>query len=203
MPRITQRQQRFIEEFQVDHNATQAAVRAGYSPRSATALGSRLAQKPQIAAAIAAAQDARSVRTDISIDDAIYELSLVAFSDISNYIVGVQGRLTVAPGVSLDALRALAHGSVKVQRSPDGLSASVDIRMWNKLDALKMIGTHLGLWTPAEVPPSDPGQGLAALLASAQEAARERLTQRIAQVAERDADAEDDDGPWESVPTAP
>ena len=203
MPRITQRQQRFIEEFQVDHNATQAAIRAGYSPRSANALGPRLAQKPQIASAIKAAQDASCERVHITTDATLYELSLVAFSDIANYMVDVQGMLTVAPGVSLDALRALAHGSVKVQRSPDGLSASVDIRLWNKLDALKMIGTHLGLWTPVEAPTPDTGTGLAVLLASAQEAARERLTQRVEQLAEREADAEDDDGPWAPVGTAP
>lgn len=202
--RITSRQQRFIEELQADGNATQAAIRAGYAKRHANKIGPRLAAKPQIAAAIAAAQDARSARTDISIDDTLHELSLVAFSSIADYVVSGQGALTTADGVHPDAVRALAVGHVKITRSRDGLSFSTHIRLWNKLDALKMIGAHLGLWQPpADAPTPDTGTGLAVLLASAQEAARERLVARVEQLARREADADDQDGPWESVPTGP
>jgi hypothetical protein len=62
---LTQKQQRFMEEYCVDLNATQAAIRAGYSPSSAYSIGSENLKKPEIVEAIQVAQDA--VSTDVKI----------------------------------------------------------------------------------------------------------------------------------------
>ncbi|HEX2726528.1 MAG TPA: terminase small subunit, partial [Beijerinckiaceae bacterium] len=51
-PGLTPKQQRFVVEYAVDHNATQAAVRAGYSPRYAHPIGSRLKRHKRVGAAI-------------------------------------------------------------------------------------------------------------------------------------------------------
>lgn len=52
LPRLTDRQRRFVEEFMIDFCATRAAIRAGYSSRNAGKIGPRLRRKPQVAAAI-------------------------------------------------------------------------------------------------------------------------------------------------------
>src|SRR5262245_50906044 len=65
---LSAKQVRFIEEYLVDLNATQAALRAGYSPRTAYRTGSENLRKPQIDAAITAAMAARSDRTGITQD---------------------------------------------------------------------------------------------------------------------------------------
>lgn len=71
MSRMTPRQQRFVDEYLVDLNATQAAIRAGYSKRTARSIGEENLTKPDISAAIQAAQAARSARVQVSQDEVL------------------------------------------------------------------------------------------------------------------------------------
>ncbi len=74
---MTPRQRRFVEEYLVDLNATQAAKRAGYNP----GWGRELVHKPEVAAAIEKAQAKRAQRTRVSADRVVTELAKVAFGD--------------------------------------------------------------------------------------------------------------------------
>jgi phage terminase small subunit len=65
---MTPKQQRFVDEYLVDLNATQAAIRAGYSERTAYSIGEENLRKPEIKAAIQKAMDARSERTAVNAD---------------------------------------------------------------------------------------------------------------------------------------
>lgn len=65
---LTPRQQRFVDEYLLDLNATQAAARAGYSKRTAKAQGSRLLTNVAIQAAVSEAQQNRAERTELSQD---------------------------------------------------------------------------------------------------------------------------------------
>jgi phage terminase small subunit len=65
---LTDKQRRFVEEHLIDGNATQAAIRAGFSQKTAAAAGARLLRNVKVAAALAAAQQARSERTQITAD---------------------------------------------------------------------------------------------------------------------------------------
>ena len=76
---MTPKQKRFCEEYLVDLNATQAAVRAGYSPASAASIGSENLIKPEIRARIDKAQAERSKRTGINADRVLRELGRIAF----------------------------------------------------------------------------------------------------------------------------
>ena len=71
---MTPKQQRFVEEYLVDLNATQAAIRSGYSPRTAKAIGHENLTKPDVSTAIAEAQFQRSMRTEITADWVVKEL---------------------------------------------------------------------------------------------------------------------------------
>lgn len=66
--RLTAKQQRFVEEYLIDLNATKAAVRAGFSAKTAEQQGYQLLQKTLVAQAIQQGMDARSERTEISAD---------------------------------------------------------------------------------------------------------------------------------------
>ncbi|MGU3387264.1 terminase small subunit [Methylobacterium sp. D53M] len=68
---LTDKQQRFVEEYLVDLNATQAAIRAGYSEATAYSIGNENLSKPEIAEAIATAQAARSERTKVTADEVL------------------------------------------------------------------------------------------------------------------------------------
>ncbi len=64
---MSPKQQRFVEEYLVDHNATQAAIRAGYSEKTAYSIGHENLKKPEIAAAIAAGEARLRRKTEVSI----------------------------------------------------------------------------------------------------------------------------------------
>jgi phage terminase small subunit len=65
---LTSKQKRFIEEYLIDLNATQAAIRAGYSRKTAYAIGSENLTKPEVKAALQAAQASVTTKTKITKD---------------------------------------------------------------------------------------------------------------------------------------
>ena len=81
---LTPKQQRFVEEYLVDLNATQAAVRAGYSAKTADQQGSRLLANVKVSDAVAAAQAARSQRTKIDADWVLRTLAEEKAADLAD-----------------------------------------------------------------------------------------------------------------------
>ena len=84
MIHLNSKQQRFVEEYLIDLNATQAAIRAGYSPKTANVIGSENLAKPEISNAISRAMAERSRRTGISQDRVVQELAKIAFVNITD-----------------------------------------------------------------------------------------------------------------------
>jgi len=79
---LTAKQRRFVEEYLVDLNATQAAIRAGYSPRSAKQTAAALLLKPHVQAAISALQSERTQRTQIDADYVLQRLVEIDQMDV-------------------------------------------------------------------------------------------------------------------------
>lgn len=138
---MTKKQKRFCEEYLIDLNATQAAIRAGYSPDTAKAIGCENLTKPDIRAHIDRAMAERSKRTGVNADRVIQELAKIAFVNATDAI-----DLKTAT-VKEDALPedTAAIQSVKVKTfGEDGLER--EIKMADKLKALEMLGRHLGMF---------------------------------------------------------
>ena len=85
MPELTEKQKRFVYEYLIDLNATQAAIRAGYSPKTAYSMGQRLLKKVEIQAAIQEAMSERQKRTEITQDKVLEEIGKVAFHDAADH----------------------------------------------------------------------------------------------------------------------
>ena len=68
MANLTPKQQRFVEEYLIDQNATQAAIRAGYSEKTAQEIGSENLSKPMVAKAIAEAQEKLSNKAQVTVE---------------------------------------------------------------------------------------------------------------------------------------
>ncbi len=83
---LTDKQLRFVEEYLVDLNATQAAIRAGYSAKTAGSVGQENLTKPEIAEAISAAQLRRSQRTAITADTVLARWWEIANADPNELI---------------------------------------------------------------------------------------------------------------------
>ena len=91
--RFTPRQVLFIREYLVDRNATAAAKRAGYSPKSAHAQGHRLLKDAEIVNKIQRAVNARAKRLDATADRLVQELMRIVTADIRD-VVRVEGTAT-------------------------------------------------------------------------------------------------------------
>ena len=85
------RQEQFVAEYLVDLNATQAAIRAGYSEKTARQQGARLLSNVYIQAAIAQARQEQQQRTQITADSVVKEAALIAFADARELVQHVGG----------------------------------------------------------------------------------------------------------------
>lgn len=138
---MTQKQKRFIEEYLIDLNATQAAIRAGYSPDTAQQTGSENLSKPVIRAQIDRAMAERSKRTGVNAERVVQELAKIAFVNAAEVIDPKTAT------VKEDALPedTAAIQSVKVKTfGEDGLER--EIKMADKIKALELLGKHLGMF---------------------------------------------------------
>ena len=138
---MTEKQKRFVEEYLIDLNATQAAIRAGYSPDTAKSIGSENLTKPDITAQIARAMAERSRRTGVNADRVIMELAKIAFVNANDVIDPKTA--TIKEGALPEDTAAIQ--SVKVKTfGEDGLER--EIKMADKLKALELLGKHLGMF---------------------------------------------------------
>jgi phage terminase small subunit len=156
---FTVKKEKFVEEYLVDANATQAAVRAGYSKRTAYSQGQRLLKDVEVENRIAKARQARAERVGMTTDEVLKEIGIVAFSDVQRYVIDNQGNVQLAAGVPEGAMRAVA--SIKKKIIPldkGGYAYETEVRLWNKPAALKMAGEHLGMFAPEKKKDSDQQQ---------------------------------------------
>ena len=138
---MTKKQQRFVEEYLIDLNATQAAIRAGYSPDSAKEIGSENLTKPDIAKAVDQAIAERSRRTGVNADRVVRELAKIAFVNAGE-VVDLDTALLMDK-ISDDDMAAIQ--SVKVKTfGEDGIER--EVKLADKLKALELLGKHLGLF---------------------------------------------------------
>ena len=79
---LTPKQHRFVTEYLVDLNASQAALRAGYSPRTAPQQGSRLLKNVDVQAAIATQQSQQLQAVEVRIEDVLRDLKAIAHTDL-------------------------------------------------------------------------------------------------------------------------
>lgn len=158
---LTDKQQRFVEEYVVDFNATAAAKRAGYAERSAYDTGHDNLQKPEIQAAIRARTNRLAQKAEISAQRVLDELARLGFSNMRDYIrITDQGE----PFVDLSNLtreQAAAIQEVTVEDYLEGRGEDarqvrrVKFKLAGKEGPLEKLGKYLGLF--GDNPPLQPG----------------------------------------------
>lgn len=148
--KLTPKQERFVEEYLKDLNATQAAVRAGYSDKTAESQASRLLRNVKVRELVEARQIARSERTGITQDRVLQELELLAFSDLTHYLVDDNGKIELVAGAPDGAMRALQSVKHKTTTREAGemtiTTHEVELKLWDKPGPLKLAGQHVGLF---------------------------------------------------------
>lgn len=149
---LTRKQQRFVEEYLIDLNASQAAKRAGYSEKTSHTIGHENLNKPEIAAAIKDAMGARSARTQVTADRVIEELARVAFSQLSDFVEwGESGvKFKSSKELTQEQIACVAEVSETL-----GHNFKRRIKLHCKLSALEKLGRHLGLFDKSQSGESD------------------------------------------------
>lgn len=144
-PRLAPRHRRFVDEYLVDLNAKDAAIRAGYTPARASAVAARLLRRPAIAAAIDKARALRSQGMSVTADRVLEEYARIAFADFRNlFDWGPQG-VTLRPKEMLSDVDAAAIASIEL---PATNGRGGKLRLHDKKAALDKLARHLGLFDP-------------------------------------------------------
>lgn len=145
MARLTAKQKRFIEEYLIDLNATQAAIRAGYSPHTAKEIGYENLTKPHIRAHVDKAMAERSKRTGINAERVVIELARIGLINPGKLINFDEA--TVRVDATEDDLAAVQSVKVKTIPTEDGDIVEREVRLYDKNRALELLGKHLGIFT--------------------------------------------------------
>ena len=140
---LNEKRQRFVDEYLIDLNATQAAIRAGYSVKTANEQGSQLLAKLSIQQAISERMAERSKRTGINQDRVVLELAKIALVKMTD-IVDSQGR--IRSDATDDDLACIESVKYKESESDTGSSVEREVKIASKLKALELLGKHLGMW---------------------------------------------------------
>ena len=159
--KLTAKQQRFCDEYLIDLNATQAAIRAGYSEKTACEQGARLLTNVKVQAYIQTRKFDRIERTEITQDMVLQELANIAFSNAADYAAVVEKQAvvegvpavddegnpvmyrTVEPFLTADLTEKQKRALAVIKKGKDGF----EVKPYDKVRALELLGKHLGMWT--------------------------------------------------------
>lgn len=151
MPTLRPKRRRFVAEYLLDHNATQAAIRTGYAARSAKVTASRLLDNADVQAALREALAAQQQRLELKADDVLRELLRVGLVDPAR-LVDDGGRLLPVAEMPEDVRRAIS--SIEVEELFEGRGEARErvgtlrkVKFWDKPKALELLGRHLKLFT--------------------------------------------------------
>ena len=150
MSDLNAKQTVFCEEYLVDLNGTQAAIRAGYSKSSAGSIGSENLQKPEIQAYLQELADKRSKRTEITADNVLRELAKLAFSDPRNLFDVENSLRNIA---DLDEFTSASISGFDFTRKVTKLDDDEEVEYVSKVKFadkgvnLERLGRHLKLFT--------------------------------------------------------
>ena len=158
--KLTSKQKMFVKEYLVDLNATQAALRAGYSEKTAYRTGADNLKKPQIQEAIQQAMQKREQRTEITADKVLEEYAKLGFSDVTDYLQVVTERILVGhdkeTGEPISDISQFVLMKDTKDIPPEKLAAisevkqhkdgSISFKLHDKRGALDSIARHLGMF---------------------------------------------------------
>jgi phage terminase small subunit len=153
MPALSEKQKRFVSEYLIDLNATQAAIRAGYSPKTAQQQGSRLLLNVVVQDELSKQQSKVAERLEITKDRIVDELAKIGFANMLDYMrAGPEGDPYLDfSGLTRDQAAALSEVTVEDFKDGRGEDARdvrrVKFKLHDKKGALVDLAKMLGFVT--------------------------------------------------------
>ena len=157
MDKLTAKQERFVDEYMIDLNATQAAIRAGYSEKTAQMQASRLLSNVMVQAAIEKEQKKLAAKLGITTENVARELAHIGYDDIKNYLSfrteKVQTGSDEITGEPIYDYRTIVDmkdsddiDTRNIQEISIGAKGEFKFKLYSKADALNALGKHLGMF---------------------------------------------------------
>ncbi len=150
---MTPKQTRFVQEYLIDLNATQAAIRAGYAPRSAKVTACRLLTNVNVKAAVAAGQVAIAEKLEITVEAVARELALLGFADMGTYVTLGASETTVRldwTNLPAGATRCIQEITQEEHTGGKGHETGqirrTKFKLYDKKGSLELLGRHLGMF---------------------------------------------------------
>lgn len=150
--KLTPKQIRFVDEWLIDFNGKQAAIRAGYSAKTAEAAAARLLRNVKVQAEISRRQKDLQRRTEVTQERVVVELARVAFADATDY-VQVETRIINRGKVKVPIELAVHKETAELSADQRAAIASikqgangVEIKLHDKIKALELLGRHIGMF---------------------------------------------------------
>lgn len=146
MAKMTKKQEKFIEEYLIDLNATQSAIRAGYSAKTAHQIGKELLKREAVAEVLELRMAEEARRTGFNQERILRELAKIAFVNIGDIVdVNTGG---VKDDVLPDELAVIESVKVKKMFSKNGDPIEErEVKMASKMKALELLGKHIGMFS--------------------------------------------------------
>ncbi len=149
---LTDKQKQFCHEYLIDLNATQAAIRAGYSEDTAKQIGSENLTKLDVHQYVSDLKAIRSERTEITQDKVLKEFAKIAFADIRDFY-NSEGNLRQPHELDDNAAACLSAVDIDEIKEFDQdkgqmnvIGVTKKIKLHSKISALDSLGKHLGLF---------------------------------------------------------
>jgi phage terminase small subunit len=160
MPALSEKQKRFVSEYLIDLNATQAAIRTGYSARTAQEQGSRLLSNAMVQAALAERQRKLAAKFELTQERVVAELVKIGFSDIRKIINWRSNVTSMVEDEETGESRMAVTNEVQLIGSheiDDDTAAAISeisqtdkgglkVKLHDKKGALIDLGKHLGMF---------------------------------------------------------
>lgn len=152
---LTAKQRRFVDEYLIDLNATQAAIRAGYSENRASEIAYQLLQKTTVQSHLSQRQKDLERRTEITQDRVLQELAKLGFADIRKAVKwgdGIaianpdSGEMEISNGIALISSDSIDDDTAASISEVSQTAQGLKIKMHDKRAALVDIGRHLGMF---------------------------------------------------------
>lgn len=140
---LVPKQQRFIDEYLIDLNGTKAAIRAGYSEKTAGAQAARLLADARIAAEIQKQLESAKKELKITRTRVLSELATIAFANSTDFVTVEGGIAKAMDTTQIDPAKLPALAEVKETMY------GVSVKMHDKVRALELLGKYLALFTGA------------------------------------------------------
>ena len=149
LARLEPKQAMFVREYLKDLNATQAAIRAGYSKKGASVQASRLLANAKVADAVRLGMEKRAAKAEVTSDFVLSQLLKLASVDVAE-LFDDKGNLKPIHDIPPAVRQAISSVETDTTQLGAGEDAKVlvttkKVKLWDKKGSLELLARHLGL----------------------------------------------------------